>query len=202
MLDILGRDQDARRERRSGRFKRKKNLAPAAASDEDLDPFEKRPSRAGKSGRSKRVDPFANANSASTSRSGAGTRKKERADPFAAKSGTTSGAKRDPFSSAGKSKSKAKERGRSGRTKRRGNGGSDDPGGYGLVLSRISDEAKRKLAARLIADIQGSSLDEALKLTERTIIPVLKGVSKEAAERHLEQFKLKRISGRVTKRRS
>jgi hypothetical protein len=40
-----------------------------------------------------------------------------------------------------------------------------------------------------------------MRLTERTIIPVLKGVSKDEAETALERFKKAKLSGRVTTRR-
>ena len=44
------------------------------------------------------------------------------------------------------------------------------------------------------------SIDEATRLTDRTIIPVLKGVSREVAEYHLDRFKDADIAGRVTTR--
>jgi ribosomal protein L7/L12 len=52
----------------------------------------------------------------------------------------------------------------------------------------------------LISEIKGISLDEALKLTERTIIPVLTGVSKDVADFHREKFERNKISARVTTR--
>ena len=44
-------------------------------------------------------------------------------------------------------------------------------------------------------------MEEARKLTKRTIIPVLKGVTRDEAEQHLETFRRSDISGRVTTRR-
>jgi hypothetical protein len=80
-----------------------------------------------------------------------------------------------------------------------------EPGGeepvHGLVLSKIAGEGKRQKAAELIAEIAGMTKDEALKLTDRTIIPVLKGVTREEAEAALARFQRSRISGRVTTRR-
>ena len=73
-------------------------------------------------------------------------------------------------------------------------------GDHGLVLSRISDPEKKERAAELIAEIKGCSPDDALRLTERTIIPVLKGVKREVAEYHLARFKRYKIAGRVTTR--
>ena len=69
-----------------------------------------------------------------------------------------------------------------------------------LRLSRIGDPDKKDKAAELIAEIKGCPLDEAQRLTDRTIIPVLKGVSREVAEYHLDKFKRFKIAGRVTTR--
>ena len=52
----------------------------------------------------------------------------------------------------------------------------------------------------IIAEVKSCNLDEARRLTDRTIIPVLKGVSREVAEFHLEKFKRVKIAGRVTTR--
>ncbi|MCW8141601.1 MAG: hypothetical protein KIT58_22080, partial [Planctomycetota bacterium] len=73
-------------------------------------------------------------------------------------------------------------------------------GEHGLVLSRIADPEKKEQAAEIIAEVKGCSIDEARRLTDRTIIPVLKGVSRELAEHHLEKFKRVKIAGRVTTR--
>ncbi len=73
-------------------------------------------------------------------------------------------------------------------------------GDHGLVLSRIADAEKKEEAAELIAQIKGCAVDEARRLTDRTIIPVLKGVSRETAEHHLERFKRIKVAGRVTTR--
>lgn len=99
-----------------------------------------------------------------------------------------------------RSKSERNERGAS----RRRSPPPPPPGGedgeHGLVLSRIADPDKKEQAAELIVQIKGCSLDDARKLTDRTIIPVLKGVSRELAEHHLERFRELDIAGRVTTR--
>ena len=69
------------------------------------------------------------------------------------------------------------------------------------MLSRIPTDAKRQKAADLISEIQGIGRRDALKLTDRTIIPVLKGVTKDRAEKHHKKFKKAGISARVTTRR-
>ena len=78
--------------------------------------------------------------------------------------------------------------------------GSGGDGDHGLVLSRIADPDKKEEAAAIIAEVKGCSVEEARRLTDRTIIPVLKGVSREEAELHLEKFKKVKIAGRVTTR--
>ncbi|MDF1664322.1 MAG: hypothetical protein P1V97_21325 [Planctomycetota bacterium] len=200
---MLDNKQRSRKERRSGRLKRR-GLVPLNASDEDFDLLGDSPAKNTKSGRQKRSDPDASAEAVKKDKS---TRASKRVDPFArANSARTK--KADPFESeemlessrlSAAENSAAKKR--AAAPKRRAPVKSE-PGEYGLVLSRINNDGKRQEAAALISNIQGSHLDEALRLTERTIIPVLKGVSKELAERHLESFKNKQISGRVTRRRS
>lgn len=81
-----------------------------------------------------------------------------------------------------------------------GSAGSGGDGDHGLVLSRIADPDKKEEAAAIIAEVKGCSVEEARRLTDRTIIPVLKGVSREEAELHLEKFKKVKIAGRVTTR--
>jgi hypothetical protein len=78
--------------------------------------------------------------------------------------------------------------------------GAEEPV-HGLVLSKITGEARRQKAAELISEMKRIPRDEAMKLTDRTIIPVLKGVSKEEAEAALKRFERSKISGRVTTRR-
>jgi hypothetical protein len=90
-------------------------------------------------------------------------------------------------------------------SKRQSGGAARQPGDeepvHGLVLSKITGEGRRHKAAEIIAELTNISKDEALKLTDRTIIPVLKGVSKSDAESALRRFERSKISGRVTTRR-
>jgi len=72
---------------------------------------------------------------------------------------------------------------------------------HGLVLSKITGEGRRTKAAEIISELTRIPKDEAMKLTDRTIIPVLKGVSKADAESALKRFERSKISGRVTTRR-
>jgi hypothetical protein len=78
---------------------------------------------------------------------------------------------------------------------------SDKEPVHGLVLSKVIGEAKRQKAAEIIAEVARIPKEEALKLTDRTIIPVLKGVTREEAEAALARFQRAKISGRVTTRR-
>jgi hypothetical protein len=203
---MLGDEQGKRRERRSGRLKRR-GLVPLNASDEDFNLLGDPPAKT-KSGRQNRSDPDLSGASSERGKMGPTKKSKQRVDPFArAQSGRPK--KVDPFESEEALESSRSPAQENTAAKTRASAGAKrkapaktEPGEYGLVLSRINNDTKRQQAAALISQIQGSLLDEALRLTERTIIPVLKGVSKELAEHHLEQFKSKKIAGRVTKRRS
>jgi hypothetical protein len=199
---LLGDDQDVRRQRRSGRLKRR-GLVPMTASDEDFDLLGGgKPTRDGKSARQKRSDVANTGDDAAerrrSSQSGA-------FDPFArarkASDSPPSPAKADPFDSNQALESSRMPKAETPKPTS-GRAAVSSVGEYGLVLSRIESDSKRKEAAQLISVIQGSRLEEALRLTERTIIPVLKDVSKDDAEKTLEQFRSKQISGRVTRRRS
>jgi hypothetical protein len=84
--------------------------------------------------------------------------------------------------------------------KARGGPVPEGAGDCGLVLPRIATDSKRAKAAELISEIKAVSVDEAMKLTERTIIPVLTGVSRDVAEFHRDKFERNKISARVTTR--
>lgn len=179
--------------------KKKTRGVPFSASDEDLALFEE--SHGGGSG-------GANTRARSKTRSSSSKAKKKRTDPFARArraieeeeaSGTTG--KRNGRSRKSKSSRRAKSKSKARRSV--GGGGGAAPkgdGDHGLVLSRISDPDKKEKAAELIAEIKGCSVDSANRLTDRTIIPVLKGVSRDVAEFHLDKFKRFKIAGRVTTR--
>lgn len=190
-LDIFGESQAPRR---SSRAKKKKTRGvPFSASDEDLILDEgtrgRRSSRKSGSAARKRTDPFARAR-----------RAMEEEEQPAAREDTGGGRTREGRNG----RSSRKRKGASRRVKRGGGGGGGaapkGDGDHGLVLSRISDPDKKDKAAELIAEIKGCSMADAQRLTERTIIPVLKGVSRDVAEFHLDKFKRFKIAGRVTTR--
>jgi hypothetical protein len=188
---------------------KKSRGVPFPASDEDVGLFEDS-SRGTRPQKNKKTDPFARAR-------GRLAEEDEREK-------RTSGAERAGSDRAGSERSERPERGsgadRSGsermgadrgrtesRPQKRGGGGAgaggpppSGDGEHGLVLSRIADPDKKEQAAEIIAEVKGCNLDEARRLTDRTIIPVLKGVSREVAEFHLEKFKRVKIAGRVTTR--
>jgi hypothetical protein len=172
---------EPRQPKRSSKAKRKKTRGvPFSASDEDLGGFEDKPrASARKKKRSK------------------SSRKKT--DPFARARRQIEQEERTSSPRNGRS-SKRSGRRSSKRSAGRGGAAPKGDGDHGLVLSRISDPDKKEKAAELIAEIKGCTLDSAHRLTDRTIIPVLKGVSREVAEFHLDKFKRYKIAGRVTTR--
>lgn len=191
MLDDKG-PLAKRRQRRSERLKRK--LVPMAASDEDVDLLGE-VQGSSPSGRLK----SAGADKAESAKDGSGSSRRRR------QPGTRNlGRRRNSGQTealGGPRPSSLHVRPPEGSSERLDAQAIND-GSYGLVLSRIANHEKREEAARLISEIKGVPYPEAMRLTERTIIPVLKGVDKALAERQLERFKQHQISGRVTKRRS
>jgi hypothetical protein len=188
--------------KRSSRKKKTRGV-PFSASDEDLALFEE--SRGGggtrpkgkerSAGKRKRTDPFARARKA--------IEQEEAAAPARERNGRARRSEPSKSSRRTKSKSKSKSKSKARRSVGGGGGGGGAPkgdGDHGLVLSRISDPDKKEKAAELIAEIKGCSVEKANKLTDRTIIPVLKGVSRDVAEFHLDKFKRYKIAGRVTTR--
>ena len=159
------------------RGRKKTRGVPFSASDEDISLFEE--SRGGRKAKAK-----------STSRTG------KKTDPFArARKAIKEEQGRSPRNGRTSSR-RTKRKSKTGR----GGSVSKGDGDHGLVLSRISDPDKKEKAAELIAEIKGCSIDSAHRLTDRTIIPVLKGVTRDVAEFHLDKFKRYRIAGRVTTR--
>ena len=124
---------------------------------------------------------------------GRGSSRKRKEEPSRGRSGRSS--KRDSGRTSRRSGTDAKRSGRKRAAKPKGG-----PGKHGLVLSRILDPDKKEVAAELIKEIRGLSLDEARRLTDRTIIPVLKDVTREEAQYHLDTFKDRNIAGRITTR--
>lgn len=198
---------EAKQDRRSAK---KSRGVPFPASDEDVGLFEEnsRSSRPQK----KKTDPFARARGRMQEeedrdrdrRSGAdragSDRGGERAERGHDRGGERSDRverRSDPQASGAQERSRPDPRG----SKRPPAGPAPSGGGdHGLVLSRIADPDKKEQAAEIIAEVKSCNLDEARRLTDRTIIPVLKGVSREVAEFHLEKFKRVKIAGRVTTR--
>ena len=67
---------------------------------------------------------------------------------------------------------------------------ADDPqgGGWSVFLAKIADPNRREKAVPLLAELSGISEEEATALSKKVIIPVLRGVSKEDAERAKHRF--------------
>ena len=57
---------------------------------------------------------------------------------------------------------------------------------------------KKQKAAEIIAEIQGISADEAMTLTDKIVVKVASGVSKEAAEALAQRFREIGVPTRVT----
>ena len=199
---------------KNGRTSDASKLVPLSASDEDLGFLE--PSKGPKGGAPKATDPFARAKKSPSNDKHAAAPGKKRDDPFAkaqkeldssssaahtaprglppAKKSGGPGAEPPNKSNNAPPKGGAKPAGK------RPAPVPEGAGECGLVLPRIADDDKREKAAEIISEIKGIAVDEAIKLTERTIIPVLTGVSRDVAEFHREKFERNKISARVTTR--
>jgi len=70
-----------------------------------------------------------------------------------------------------------------------------------VFLQKIAAPDRKDKAAQMIAEIKGIPLAEAKELTGRLVIPLLKDVSKNEAERVLEQFKKLNVMGRMTRKK-
>jgi ribosomal protein L7/L12 len=73
-----------------------------------------------------------------------------------------------------------------------------ESGDYGLVLSKITVRDKKTKAADIIAEIQGISADEAMELTDKIVVKIASGVSKETAEALSQRFRDIGVASRVT----
>lgn len=201
---------------KNGRQSDASKLVPLSASDEDfafLEPGKGKGGGAGK-GADKGTDPFARAKKPpSGDKQPAVSSGKKRSDPYekAAPSKMDSDDDSDSLPRPSKrTEPSTSQRGGGGggggastkvaSSNRRGGAVPEGAGECGLVLPRIATESKREKAAELISEIKGVGVDEAKKLTERTIIPVLTGVSRDVAEFHREKFERNKISARVTTR--
>jgi hypothetical protein len=69
---------------------------------------------------------------------------------------------------------------------------------YNVFLSQISSTEKREEAAKIICEIRKCKIEEARELVTRSMIPLLKDVSKAEAEKTLHRFRLIKVAGRMT----
>lgn len=74
-------------------------------------------------------------------------------------------------------------------------------GGFTVFLTPPKGAEKKQKAAELIADIQGISVDEAVKLAGKMIVPVVKGVEESEANSVRDRFKDAGFSCRITQKR-
>ncbi|MDI6732942.1 MAG: hypothetical protein QME51_03635 [Planctomycetota bacterium] len=94
----------------------------------------------------------------------------------------------------------------SGATEQEGGGGEEQPQNdatsliWSVFLTAIPP-AKKKDAAGLIAQIKGIPLQQAMILTSRLLVPIVKDKSKEEATQCLEEFQKIGVKGRLTARR-
>jgi hypothetical protein len=187
---------------KNGRTSDASKLVPLSASDEDLGFLE--PSKGAKGGAPKATDPFARAKKSPSGDKHGASPGKKRDDPFA-KAQKELDSSSSAAHSAPKGLSPAKKSGdapaKGGKpAPKRSAPVPEGAGECGLVLPRIPTDDKREKAAEIISEIKGIAVEDALKLTERTIIPVLTGVSRDVAEFHREKFERNKISARVTTR--
>ncbi|GEM_PF-3490232 len=75
-------------------------------------------------------------------------------------------------------------------------------GEYSVFLSKIVSADRRRKAVEILTEVKDISEGDAEKLTNKMIIPVVKGVGKEEAETILERFKKSKISGRITRKKA
>ena len=71
---------------------------------------------------------------------------------------------------------------------------------YNIFLSKISSEGKRQRALELISKIRGISQLEAEEIMNRTIVPVIKGITKKESDDIQNMFKESRISVQILKK--
>lgn len=71
--------------------------------------------------------------------------------------------------------------------------------GYNVFVLQIKEKQKREEAAKLIAEMRGIDIREALQLTSRTMFAAAKNVTKQAAENLADRLRKLKISARVTK---
>lgn len=77
---------------------------------------------------------------------------------------------------------------------------TEDEGDCNLFLQPVSDDENLNDVISLLAEIRNCSEDEAEDLTNRPIIPVIKGVTEESAEELLSRFKDLGAGGNITRK--
>ncbi|MFH1024657.1 MAG: hypothetical protein V1809_14845 [Planctomycetota bacterium] len=75
----------------------------------------------------------------------------------------------------------------------------DDGGLYNVLTSRPAAKVQRENAARILAEIQNLSPEDAAALSEKMIITVAKGVSQSVAESYRQKFAAAGVQVRVSK---
>jgi hypothetical protein len=179
---------------KNGRTSDASKLVPLSASDEDFAFLEQ--GKTGGKTAAKSTDPFARAAKKVPSNDKLTIIPKKRDEVEEEEPPARSPSRRDAPAPVAKGGSP----GASSKSPKRSAPVPEGQGECGLVLPRIATDSKRQKAAELISEIKGMGVDEALKLTERTIIPVLTGVSRDVAEFHRDKFERNKISARVTTR--
>lgn len=76
-----------------------------------------------------------------------------------------------------------------------------EAGNCSVFLTPPRTPDKRQTAAGIIADVQGISVDQAMEMTKKVIIPVVKDVSEFDAENVLSQIKAAGLLGRITRKK-
>jgi ribosomal protein L7/L12 len=70
---------------------------------------------------------------------------------------------------------------------------------YNVFVPEVKDAQRKEDVVKLVSEVRGIPVDEARKLSQRLMIPVAKGVTKNQAEAILARFKKFRLTGRMTR---
>jgi ribosomal protein L7/L12 len=82
-----------------------------------------------------------------------------------------------------------------------GRSDSNDIFVYNIFISKVTSEGKRQRAIELISKVRGISTLEAEELMKRTIVPIIKGVTKAEADEIQKMFTESRIAVQVLKKK-
>ena len=82
-----------------------------------------------------------------------------------------------------------------------GKSDSNDIFVYNIFIAKVTSEGKRQRAIELISKVRGISTLEAEELMKRTIVPVIKGVTKAEADEIQKMFAESRIAVQVLKKK-